>query len=303
MPPPPTRPAPSAVTPTATTGKPSLPPQPKPPSAAPARQPAKTFSVVTQSSKNEGLRVLIYGNSGMGKTTLGNLFPDPVFLALDDGSKHLGAKAITGVETYQDTRDAIAQAINLIPAKGSLVIDTITKLEALIEPHILATVKTEKGSTPTSLLQYGWGGGYRHMLEHMRLILADLDNLIRSGRNVVILAQEAAARIANLEGADYLQSGPQLYSSANANLRSEVCAWCDHVIRVGYPDIVVVKDNVQNRTGKVSGSTVRSLFTAAPLHFIAKSRPVDGKQLPEVISFESPTDNSLIQMLFHGGIP
>ena len=307
---PPTRPAPpatSAVASPASSTKPALPPQPvsKPPAQpAVARQPTKTFSIGSQSSTNDGERILLYAKSGLGKTTLASLAPGAVFFPLDDGSKKIpGAKSISGIETFQDLRDAINQSIGLIPAKGSLVIDTMTRAEALIEPYLFATVKTEKGATATSMEAYGWGKGYRYLLEHYRLILADLDNLIRSGRNVVLLAQEAPARIANQDGVDYLEAGPQLYHSNNASLRTETCAWADYVLRIGYADLTVTKENMQARAGKVTGDRTRIIYSDGPLSFVAKSRPVAGKKLPAAISFSDETDRSLWAMLFEGGIP
>jgi energy-coupling factor transporter ATP-binding protein EcfA2 len=279
-----------------------MPPQPKPQPAI-SRTPAKTFSVVTQTSANDGERVLIYGKSGLGKTTLAFTAPGAVFIALDDGSKKLtGAKAIPGVESYQDTRDAIAQAATLIPKGGSLIIDTVTRAEALIEPHLLATIKTEKGATATSMEAYGWGKGYRFLLEHYRLLLADLDNLIRAGRNVILLAQEAPARIANQDGIDFIEAGPQLYHSNNASLRTETCAWVDYVLRIGYADLTVTKENSQARAGKVTGDRTRVIYSDGPLSFVAKSRPVQGRKLPPAISFASETDRSLWQFLFENGI-
>jgi hypothetical protein len=227
-----------------------------------------------------------------------------VFIALDDGSKKLtGAKAIPGVESFTDLRDAIAQAPSFIPAGGSLIIDTVTRAEALIEPHILATVKTEKGATATSMENYGWGRGYRFLLEHYRLLLADLDNLIRAGRNVILLAQEANARIANQDGIDYIEAGPQLYHSNNASLRTETCAWVDYVLRIGYSELVVTKDNEKATKGKVTGERTRVIYSDGPLSFVAKSRPVQGRKLPPAISFADEQDDSLWKMLFQGAIP
>jgi hypothetical protein len=150
---------------------------------------------------------------------------------------------------------------------------------------------------------YGWGRGYRFLLEHYRLLLADLDNLIRAGRNVILLAQEAPARIANQEGIDYIEAGPQLYHSNNASLRTETCAWVDYVLRIGYSELVVTKDNEKATKGKVTGERTRVIYSDGPLSFVAKSRPVQGRKLPPAISFADEQDDSLWKMLFQGAIP
>jgi hypothetical protein len=299
MPPPPT---------TKPMSRPALPPTSSRPAAAKA--PAKTFSIAAWSDSTEGQKVLLYGKSGIGKTTLAAMFPDAVFIGLDDGGRKIynpktaqPVNAILGVESFQDMRDAIQQSATLIPEGGTLVIDTITKLEQLVEPYLFATIKTDKGGTAANMESYGWGKGYRHLLDHMRFVLTDLDGLIRAGRNVVLLAQLSQARIANAEGSDYLEDGVKLYHSAQVSVRTEVGEWSDHVLRIGYSNLQVHKDNVQAKAGKVSGDSTRAVFSDGALHFMAKSRPVKGKRLPAIISFGAADDDSLIQMLFHGAIP
>jgi hypothetical protein len=233
--------------------------------------------------------------------------PNAVLIGLDDGGRKIAnpktgkpANAILGIETFEDLRDALHQK-NLVPEKGTIVLDTVTKVETLIEPYLFATAKTEKGGTATSLESYGWGKGYRHQLETLRLVLTDLDALIRSGRNVILLAQLAQARIANAEGTDYLEDGPKLYHSSQASDRTEVCEWADHVFRIGYQDFSVVKENAGAKAGKVQGTgRTRCVFTDGPLHFVAKSRPIAGYRIPEVISFDSPADDTLWEFCFNG---
>lgn len=303
MPPPPSRPP---VTPSST----RLPPPASKPSPQAARTPAKTFSIAPWDSAAEGQKIILYGKSGVGKTTLATLFPDPVFIGLDDGGRRIHnpktgkpVNAIAGVDTYQDTRDAIQQSLGLVPVGGTLVIDTVTRLEALAERHVLETVKTEKGGTAANLLAYGWGGGYRHLLDHIRLVLSDLDPLIRGGRNVVLLAQLAQATLSNSEGSDYSEDGPKLYHSKTVSLRTEVCEWADSVLRIGYADTRVEKENIQARAGKIVGDATRAIFSGGALWYVAKCRPINGKKLPPIVSFEHEQDDSLVQMLFNGAIP
>jgi hypothetical protein len=113
-----------------------------------------------------------------------------------------------------------------------------------------------------------------------------------------MLAQQGQATIANLEGADYLEDGPKLSNAKSYSVRTEVCEWADHVLRIGHPDISVAKANPKAAKGKVSGSTERVIFTAKQLHFLAKNR-TNGR-LPETVAFAEPKDDSLWQFLFEG---
>lgn len=279
----------------------------KPPSVgkapAAAARPAKTFSIAQWTHGVEGEKLCIYAETGDGKTTLGCLAPNPVFIAPDDGGRKIlhpitgqPMNKVDGVQTFEDVRDALRQA-NLFPEGCTVVIDTLTKLEALAEPYLFATVKGSKGNTITSMRGYGWDGP-GHILDAMRLILSDLDPLVRSGRNVVLLCQQGQVTVANAEGADFIQDGPRLTHNKQYSVRAEVSEWCDHVLKIGYLDSTV-EIGEKARVGKVVGTTTRAIYSRGARHFLAKTRPTtSGEPLPPVISFADPTDSSLWQFLF-----
>jgi len=242
----------------------------------------------------------------MGKTTLAAMAPNPVFIGVDDGGRMIrnpktGApvNAVEGVETFQDIRDALRQT-DLFPPGSTCVLDTITKVESLAEQYTFDHVKVD-GKTVDSLEAYGWGKGYRFLMETMRLLLADLDPHVRRGVNVILLAQQWQATVANLEGADYLMDTPKLHlDKKGVGVCAEVCEWSDHILRIGHPAVKVTKSDAKATKGKVMGTTDRVIYTQKELHFVAKSRPIDGYNIPALVSFENQQDDSLWQYIFHG---
>ena len=208
---------------------------------------------------------------------------------------------IPDLETFEDVRDAILQ-LDLWPAGTTLVADTFTKLEEWAEPHILSTIKKDKGETVKNLEAYGYGKGYKHSLDAMRLVLQDLDALIRRGVNVVLVCQEQAVKIANAGGDDFIQSGPKLHHNNQHSTRLQVMEWADHVVRIGYENQTVISDG--KKAGKVSGSADRVIFIAPEdPSFVAKSRTLgglrdeDGDPITRV-SFADPSDDTLWRFLF-----
>jgi energy-coupling factor transporter ATP-binding protein EcfA2 len=299
---------------------PSLPPKPPAPSAPPKAPPAriavprpsaqvpakravKTFGVADWSGTTEGEKVVIYGKSGIGKTSLAAQIPGAIFIGLDDGGRKITnpitgqpVKAVQGITSVYDLRDALNQA-SLWPDGCSIVIDTVTKFEELSEAYLFENYKTKKG-TATSMRDFGWdGAGY--LLDTLRLLLTDLDPHIRKGHNVILLSQLAQVRVANAEGTDYLEDGPKLQHNNQYSSRTELCEWSDHVLRVGYLDSTVIREEGK-KVGKVSGDETRAVFSGGARHFIAKSRPIDGYRIPTVIPFETHADNSLWQFLLEG---
>lgn len=283
-----------------TSKKPAFPKGPKaPPTPNAAKRVAKHFTVEGWSGDGEGEKILISGSSGMGKTTLSGMAPGAVFMGVDDGARKIRGRngevlmAIQGVETFQDIRDAI-RTPSLFKGHKTFVLDTVTKAEAMAEPFLFDNYKHEKGHSVKSIEGYGWGKGYKHLQDAMRLLLQDLDGLVRRGINVILIAQESSVVMANAGGLDFLQSGPKLYQGKSFSVRADYCEWADHVLRIAHLETHVAGDK-DAAVGKISSTdTTRAIFTQEARHFFAKSRTLE----EPVISFESPTDDSLWQYLF-----
>ena len=277
-------------------------------SPASATRQVKTFSISKWSVGVDGEKVCLYARTGMGKTTLGAMAPDAIFLAPDDGGRKIlhpvtgqPCNKIDGLATFDDARDALHQT-NLWPEKCTIVVDTFTKLEVLSDAYVLANYRGSKGEAVNSMRKFGWDGP-AHTIETMRLILSDLDSHVRAGRNVVLLCQLGQITVANAEGADYLEDGPKLTHNKQYSVRSETCEWCDHVLKIGYNGGTQVEAETtrdgKTKVGKITGDGTRAIFAGGAQHFIAKTRPTkSGQPLPPVISFDAPEDDALWQFLF-----
>lgn len=290
--PPPKRPP----TPPAQKGQPSRPPSRTLPTA-----PAKTFKVQAWTNEGQGIKCVGYGASGSGKTTLFSMMPGAVFIGVDDGGRMLRhpkteqpIQHVAGITSFADVRDALHQH-DLWKPGASCIIDTLTALENLAEPYMFDTIKTEKGKTAENIEDYGYGKGYTHLFDTMRMILQDLDALVRRGVNVGLICQAMAVKKANPGGTDYLYDGPKLShpSSEKNSVRLHVCEWADHVFCIDYQD-KTVDAAPKDRIGKAQGNTVRCVYTHPEPHFFAKTRTL----AEPVISFETPADDSLWQFLF-----
>jgi len=275
------------------------------PSAIPARV-AKVFSVKPWTEEGQGKKILVYSESGMGKTTLASMAPQARFIGADDGGRMIvnpktGARisVVEGVADFRDVRDAIRQP-GLFKLGETAVFDTITFIEKWAEAYAFETIKTDKGLTVDSIEGYGYGKGYKHLLDVMRLLLADMEGLVRQGTNILLLAQQSQTTVANLEGTDYLQDGPKLAANKNNSVRTEFVEWVDHVFRIGHQSVVVTRDDKRAIRGKATGSIDRVIYTRKQLHYLAKSRPVNGYTIPETVAFSQPDDDSLWKFVFEG---
>lgn len=251
---------------------------------------------------NDGERIIIYGDTGIGKSSLARLAPDPVFLGLDEGAaklKKLGTDnpldRITGLRTFADVRAALQQ-VDLYDNHKTVVIDTATFLEDLGIVHVVATIPTKGGEHVANIEAYGWKEGYRHLYDVMRGPLADCDELIRRGKNVILIAQATTHKIQHPGAEDYLRAGPRLYGG-RPSVEALYCEWADHILRIDY-------HNVHIKKRKISGMTERAIYVQPEVWFRAKTRTpwydADGN-LISVVTFENQDDDSVWTFMFGGG--
>lgn len=275
--------------------------------------PAKTFTVGSWTGANEGEKVIVYGASGRGKTTLASLAPTPVFIGLDDGGRKIRhpqtgdpINHVEGIETFEDFRSALAQ-VDLFDPFESIVVDTGTRLESLGADWTVATIPHEKGHAVTRLVDYGYGKGYEHLYDTMRLAFQSLDALVRRGKHVIVLCQQCPVVVANASGNNYLEDGPKLYhpgpdSKQTFSVRLFACEWADHVFRIDYTNRYVGGD----RKVMPSSTTERAVFiTPEDPSYHAKSRTLgnlrDEDDDPITrLSFDSPSDGTVWEYLFGG---
>jgi hypothetical protein len=258
----------------------------------------KTFTVSNWTGQNQGTKIIAYGRSGIGKTTLAALAPNPVWIGLDDGGRKIRngktgkpLQAVEGVETFEDVR-AVLQS-DVLNGFGSIVIDTITELQEIALPATFKRVSVSKGMTAQNIEDYGFHKGYRHWYDTMRLILGDLDKHIRAGRNIILLAQSATIKWANPSGEDYLIEAPDLYHDKNTSILDTYVAWADHVLRIGYSNVVVDK-------GKVGSTNERAVYLQPEAYFMAKVRGLSAEY--DVVKFENSADDSAWQLIFGDSI-
>jgi hypothetical protein len=261
----------------------------------------KTFQVAAWDTAKEGQRIIVYADSGMGKTTLTSMLPNPKYADFKGGSDKIRhpitgerLRHIPGVETFDDVR-AVCHQTDLFDPGDSFVLDTGTDFEDRGLEWTLTNVPHEKGkSVPiTRIESYGYGKGYRHLYDTMKLPLADFDALIRRGVNVVINCQMQQVEVANSGGEDFLCDVPKLQKAHGKNTPSVWAMyneWADHVFKIGLHDLSA-------KDGKAAGGNERVVYVHGQVHFKAKSRTIPYEY--PVVSFGEPGDDSIWQYLFN----
>ncbi len=259
-----------------------------------AATPNKVFTL-NKTRTQRGKKIIVYGASGMGKTTLGCLAPNPVFVAVDDGIDEI-VYPVTGevipnyaVRSYEDVRAVLSQP-KLFEGFKTIILDNMTEVENRAIPYILDTV-TKDGKVVRSLEGYGWGAGYQYLAEHDGYVKYDLQRLADLGFNIIVICQMAPRKETSAEVEEYLKDGPKLVwrPGSKAYAVTDFVEWSDYCFKINYTNLAVA--------GKRASSTKeRAVFIHPEPTFEAKSRDIPA-DFP-VVSFENPQDDTVWKFVF-----
>jgi phage nucleotide-binding protein len=143
-------------------------------------------------SKPSGQRPIIctlFGEGGMGKTTLAAMFPKPVFIRTEDGTASLAGNDNVSLfplaTSTQDVLDAIEALATQKHDHKTLVIDSITQLATMVEAEIVAADPKAKSINQAG---GGYGAGYSAAAEKHRQIRDWAGSLAyEKGLNIVFI--------------------------------------------------------------------------------------------------------------------
>lgn len=201
--------------------------------------------------------LLIYGDPGVGKTTLASKFPDAVFLATEPGQDALSVYRIP-VASWADFAHAIAALRDQDHSFKTVVIDTITNLWDMCCEY----VRQKHGFMHESDLAYGKGWhlvGEEFEKRLVRLSLMDMG---------LVMICHSTNRDINQEGKSQTKIMPDLPTTARKVITPMVSM-------IFYLQVVHTDD----------GET-RFIRTRASDKWIAKTRTPEGRQMPDPIPLD-----------------
>lgn len=193
--------------------------------AAPARQAASppsprrmTLASVRTGARPAPRRTQLAGVEGVGKSTFAADAPAPIFIAAEDGIRHLNVASFPEPQTFGDVMDAVRSLAEEDHPYKTLAIDTVDWIEPLIWSHLCAQHGWELIETP------GYGKGYNVALDEWRKLLAALDKLrTAKGMEIILLAHVTIKTFSNPAGQDFSRYESKLNRSASALIRE----WTD----------------------------------------------------------------------------
>jgi hypothetical protein len=228
--------------------------------------------MVKRGRVQQPIRVLLYGEPGVGKSTFAANAPSPIFIGSEDGTSQLDVARVEP-KNWNETLEIVRTLGTESHEYQTIVIDTIDWLEPKLWDYICRRdnlafkSKLIQKDNKTSIEAYGFGKGYTVAVEEWRMLLSYLDRL-RSVKqmHVILLGHSHVGKHKNPEGDDYGRFTPKVHEKASGLIKE----WCDAVLFARY-EVFAVKDDDSNRA-KAVGSGARVLCTEHRPAFDAKNR-------------------------------
>lgn len=246
-------------------------PKPQQPPPKPSRM---TLGAVVKGRQSAPMRVMLFGQEGVGKSTFGAGAPKPIFLGAEDGTAQLDVERFPTPESWSEVREAVRALTNEGHAYRTLVVDTADAIEPLVWTHIIR--RDSSPNRPLSNVEdYGFGKGYVVALDEWRAFLADLERLrAAKGMHVVLLAHSWIKLFKNPEGDDFERYELKLHAKAGGLLKE----WCDAVLFARH-ETYAKKDERTKRVRGVS-TGARLVYTERTAAYDAKNRYGLPSELP-----------------------
>jgi hypothetical protein len=142
---------------------------------------------ITRGIQQAPVRGCIYGDEGIGKTTLAVAFPNPIVLDTEDGSRHLDVARVA-IHDWKSLTLALAELAVQPQGFQTVVIDSADWAEKALAEWLL------ESSDKKSIEDFGFGKGYTMLAEHWSRMLAACDKLVAAGMHVVFVAHAKVVR-------------------------------------------------------------------------------------------------------------
>lgn len=229
----------------------------------------KKFQITSGADKSKGVKTVLYGVEGIGKTTLASKFPNPVFIDTEGGTGHFdNIQRLPRPKDWQELNEMVDFISQEKPC-NTLVIDTfdwaeMAEMEALLK---------EKGWR--SITSPGYGEGYVQSAERITRFLNDIETkLINKGINVVLNCHSKVTTFElPEESGQYQKYELKLGKQTGSKTSALVKEWADMVLFCNWlTSTEKVEGKFGNKKTVATGGKKRVMYTTHSAVWDAKNR-------------------------------
>lgn len=229
------------------------------------------------------IKTVLYGVEGIGKSTFAAQFPDPLFIDTEGSTRRMDVRRLPPPNSWAMLLDEVAEAKTL-PCK-TLVVDTADWAERLCASAVCARGKVR------GIEDFGYGKGYTYLKEEFAKLLDALEEVIDSGRHVVVTAHAA---IVHFDQPDEMGSYDRWAMKTTKQVAPLLREWPDMLLFANYKTWTEKNGNGANAKNKAQGGK-RVMYTTHHPCWDAKNRfgladelPFDYSQIAHLFQTEAP---------------
>ena len=227
---------------------------------------------ITKGPVQAGIKTVIYGTEGVGKTTFVSKFPGVVFIDTEGSTKHMDVARFDEPVSLDHVLDMLNYVAGNPDEIGTIAIDTVDWLEKLI----FRAVCDEKNLK--NIEDMGYGKGYVYAKQKMQGVLDVLDLITKRGIHVVLVCH---SMIRKFELPDEMGSYDRYMLKLNEkNIAPLVKEWVDMILFVNYKTDIVTDSDGKTKKGR--GGQKRIMYANHSACWDAKNR----FGLPDEMPFE-----------------
>ena len=218
------------------------------------------------------VKVVLYGPEGIGKSTFASQFPGAVFIDTEGSTRRMDVQRLPAPTSWAMLMDEVAEVAKGSVPCGTLVIDTADWAERLCISAVCGRFNLK------GIEDFNYGKGYTYAKEEFAKLLDHLEEVIESGRNVVITAH---SQIVHVEQPDAVGSYDRWTMKTSKQVAPLLREWSDMLLFANYKVLVEKSGTGTNAKNKATGGR-RVMYTTHHACWDAKNR----FGLPEELPFE-----------------
>ncbi|MCB9196564.1 MAG: ATP-binding protein [Flavobacteriales bacterium] len=213
---------------------------------------------IIQGEEKLPIKLGIYGAEGIGKTSLANELPDPLFIDTENGSTRINCRRIK-TSNWENLTAIVKSVIDNPTICKTLVIDTLDKAESFCIDYLCQKFRK------ANIEDWGYGRGYTILQDEVNRLFELLNKVIAVGIHVTVIAHGKPRKFELPEESSAFDRWELKLTRQVGPLFKE---WCDILLFCNYKTYVVTTDN---NTKKAQGGK-RVMYTTHHACWDAKNR-------------------------------